>query len=577
MVKMADAGKWTVKRHSAAAREVAELFRVEEVTAGILLNRGLKNRREIREYLYGGLECLHDPMLLTDMEKACGLIRDHIQAGSKFCIVGDYDIDGIMASYILKRGLLELGIRADVLIPDRVRDGYGINTRLVSEAHDRGADVIITCDNGIAALEAVEAAKELGMTVIVTDHHEVHALPEADAVIDPGRPGDAYPNKALCGAAVAWKLILALGADPGHRLLQYAGFATVGDVMDLTGENRILVKEGLKQLRETDNAGLRTLAGICGVDLRNLNTFHIGFVLGPCLNASGRLHSAMLGLQLLESTGDAGARHIAEELKDLNESRKALTAQAVREAEEQIASAPWRQDPVYVVYMPEIHESIAGIVAGRIRETHNRPAFVLTKSGEEVKGSGRSVEGYDMAAGLVETADLLLKFGGHPMAAGLSLRREQVDEFRRKINACCPLTEEDLVPRVSLDALLPITDITWKLADELSLLEPFGKGNPKPVFGQKYVCCHHPRIFGARHNLLKMRVRPVSNPANADPAAPGFDPAYSGPEVDAICFRDVDALYARIQESPVISIAYEIGIDTYMGERRLQIVITHFQ
>ena len=569
--------RWTYRKPQEGAAAAAEALGIDPVVAGILLSRGLRTRAEMETFLHGDLSGLRDPFELKDMDRAAAILKRKIASGARIRVIGDYDIDGVMASYILKRGLTELGADADVRIPNRITDGYGLNPSMIGEASEEGIDTIVTCDNGIAALEAVRLAKEKGMTIIVTDHHEVLDLPEADAVVDPKRKDDTSSTPQLCGAAVAWKLILALGGDPGMDMLQYAAFATVGDIVDLTGENRIIVKEGLKRLRSTDNPGLIALAEAQGVSLANADTYQIGFVLGPCLNASGRLDTAMRAAQLLEAPDAARAKRLAGELKALNDSRKAMTETGTVQAKRMIEAHGMEDDRILVVFLPEVHESIAGIIAGRIREAYSRPALVLTRAEEGVKGSGRSIESYNMFEGLVKVKDLLLRFGGHPMAAGLTLKEETVGELRRRLNEDCGLTESDLTPKVLMDAILPVESVSEKLIRDLELLAPFGKANPKPMFGEKYVFCEHPRIFGARHSLLRMRVRSLESPEDADPDRLGFQPSAKGRPLDAICFRNVDALAERIAEDPVLSIVYEPEINEYMGHRRIQLVVTHFQ
>lgn len=569
--------KWTVYAKRADFNAIAEKFHIDPVVARVIRNRDIIGDDAIEEYLHGGLDLLQDPYGLKGMERAVRIIRGKIDEGKKIRIIGDYDIDGIMSSYILKRGLRGLGADVDIQIPNRITDGYGVSSSMIRTAYEDGVDTILTCDNGIAAGEQVDLAKSLGMTVIVTDHHEVLQVPDADVVIDPKQEGDTYRNKNLCGAAVAWKLILALGGDPDMELLQYAAFATVGDIVDLTGENRIIVKEGIKQLRKTDNLGLRALAEAQNMDISKLSAYHIGFVLGPCLNASGRLDTAMRATDLLESENENLAERHAMELKNLNDSRKAMTAAGFDRAVKIIEENHYDKDKVMVVYIPDIHESIAGIVAGRIREKYGHPVFVLTNGEECVKGSGRSIETYSMFDELVKVKDLLLKFGGHPMAAGLSMEMENVDEFRRRLNENCTLQEEDLATVVRIDVPMPISYVTENLVEELKMLEPFGKANEKPVFAQKHVYFEHPRLFGPKHNLLRCRVRSMSIPGDADPERLGFQAAVEGPAIDAVCFRNAEQLYERILRSPDVSIVYEPQIDEYMGRRRLEIVVTHFQ
>lgn len=568
--------KWMVAAKRADFYAIARKFGIDPVTARLIRNRDIVGDEAIEEYLRGGLSYLHDPMGLPDMDRAVCILKKKIEEGKRIRVVGDYDIDGIMASYILKRGLTELGARADIRIPDRVRDGYGINEHIVRDAALDGIDTIVTVDNGISAGPQMDLARELGMTTIVTDHHEVLEMPGADAVIDAKRSDCTYPYREMCGAAIAWKLVLALGGDPEMDLLQYAAFATVGDIVDLTGENRIIVKEGLERLRRTGNVGLKALARVCRIPIEALDTYHIGFILGPCLNASGRLNTAMRALALLEETNPAAAAGIAQELKDLNDSRKAMTETGVKEAVRIVEEEGLIRDKILIVYLPDLHESLAGIVAGRIREKYHHPCFILTEGEDGVKGSGRSTENYSMFESLTEVAHLLTRFGGHPMAAGLTLPRENVDAFRRELNALCPLGEEDFQERILIDVPMPISYVNDRLLEELKLLEPFGKGNPKPVFAEKSVFFEHPRIFGAGRNVLKARVRSMASGGDADPARLGFQARVRGNAMDAVFFGETETLLRRIERSPELSVAYCPAYNDFNGQRRIQIVISHF-
>ena len=569
--------KWKLMPKADDCCQIAEHFGIDPVIAQAIRNRGVVGEEAVEKYLHGGISQLEDPFCLKDMDKAVRILKDKIKENALIRVIGDYDIDGIMASYILKRGISELGGRADIRIPNRVRDGYGMNESLIGEAESDGVDTILTCDNGISAHAAVALAREKGMSVIITDHHEVMELPDADAVVDPKREDDNSPNPNLCGAAIAWKLILALGGDPELRMLQYAAFATVGDIVELSGENRILVKEGIRQLRSTDNIGLKALCAASNISAEAISTYHIGFILGPCLNASGRLDSAMRGLELLEAESETAAKRCAEELKELNDSRKGLTESGVREAVDVIREEGLAKDKILVVYLPDVHESIAGIIAGRIREKYMRPAFVLTRAQEGVKGSGRSTENYSMFEELTKVKDLLLKFGGHPMAAGLTLREENLPELRRRLNENCPLSEEDLVPVVHVDALLPVSCVRYHLIEQLEMLEPYGKGNEKPLFADTHVFCDHPRIFGAKHTLLRTRVRSLHSGTAANGNAVALQHAVKGPEFDAISFRNVDELNARIAASPDVALVYEAALNDYLGQKRIQLVIHHFR
>jgi single-stranded-DNA-specific exonuclease len=568
--------KWTVFSKRADFSGIAERFGIDPVIARIIRNRDIVGDEAIEDYLYAGTEKLCDPYLLKGMNDAVRILKGKLADGAKIRIIGDYDIDGIMSSYILKTGLKRLGGSVDIKIPNRVTDGYGLNESLIRIAAEDQIDTIVTCDNGIAALTAVSLAKELGMTVIVTDHHEVLSVPDADAVVDPKQPGDTYPNKNICGAGVAWKLILALGGDPDLDLMQYAAIATVGDIVDLTGENRIIVREGLKRLRHTKNKGLIKLAEVNGIAPDAIDTYHIGFVIGPCLNASGRLDTAMRADALLEADSDRLAEAYASELKSLNDSRKSMTEKGVEAARAVIEDEHLEKDRVLVVFLPDAHESIAGIIAGRLREEYTRPVFVLTRGEEAVKGSGRSIEAYSMFEELVGTKDLLLKFGGHPMAAGLSLTEENIAAFRRRINELCTLTKEDLVEKIRIDVPMPISYVSENLIRQMELLKPFGKGNEKPVFAQKHVYFEHPRLFGAKQNLLKCRVRSMKRGGDADPDKLGFQAATEGLSVDAVAFRRARELYDRVRQSPDVSIVYEPQINHYMGRDSIQLVVRHF-
>ena len=470
--------------------------------------------KAIEKYLHGSRKDFYSPWLLKDMEKAVAILQEKIENRNRIRIIGDYDIDGVMSTYILLESLRGLGCDVDMMIPNRITDGYGINEHLIEQAWQEGRDTIITCDNGIAAVTQIRKAKDLGMTVIVTDHHEVpfedlegerkEILPPADAIVNPKQKACSYPFAGLCGAVVAMKVMEALyekmapEVDLVDKMLPFAGIATIGDVMDLQDENRILVKEGLQRLHHTTNLGLQELIRVNNLEPENISPYHIGFILGPCLNASGRLDTAKRALQLLLADSREEAAVLAGDLKNLNESRKEMTAQGLEKAIEQVESTSMMEDMVLVVFLPECHESLAGIIAGRLRERYHKPSFVLTRGEEGVKGSGRSIESYSMYEKLCECKEYLTKFGGHPMAAGLSLEEENVERFRRKLNEQSGLTEEDLVEKVTIDVPMPIHYIRKDLVQELSLLEPFGKGNEKPLFAQKNLWVSQMRVFGKK-------------------------------------------------------------------------------
>ena len=569
--------RWVMTAKKADFEAIGKKFDIDPVVARVLRNRDLTTDEEIRRFLYGGTRDLYDPMLLLGMDRAVEILRGKIAEKKKIRVIGDYDIDGIMATYILMKGFLELGAYVDCAIPNRITDGYGLNENLVRLAADSDIDTIVTCDNGISAGASIRIAKELGMTVIVTDHHEVLEMPEAaDVVIDAKQPGETYPYRELCGAAVAMKLIQALGGNREMEFLQFAAFATIGDVVDLTGENRIIVKEGLKALRKTDNPGLLALAHECKVDITELGTYHVGFILGPCLNASGRLDTATKALRLLAAKDPLNAQELARELRELNEERKAMTEEGVEDAVAQIEGAD-EIPPVLVVFLPELHESLCGIVAGRMREKYHHPCFVLTTNDDGVKGSGRSIESYSMFEKLCEVKELLGKFGGHPMAAGLSMPEENVEAFRKEINEKCGLTEEDLLPKVVIDVPMPVAYMTEELAEQLQLLEPYGKANPRPVFADRQVSMTHPRIFGANRNVLKARVRSLEVPGDSREDMIGVQLAEIGPCFDGIAFKNVEALYEKIEKDHWMCIAYSPRFNEYMGRRRVELEILHFR
>lgn len=531
-------------------------------------------------YLNGTVEDLYDGLLMKDMDRAVDILKEKIEEGKKIRVIGDYDIDGVNATYILQQGLAGLGADVDTDIPDRIKDGYGLNQMLIDRALEDDVDTIITCDNGIAAMNEIAYGKENGMTIVVTDHHEVpyleengkkkYLLPPADAVVDPHRADCEYPFKGLCGAAVAYKLVEVLYRVSGkseqevehlqERLMENVAIATIGDVMDLVGENRVFVKKGLELLKTTKNEGLHALMQCTGVDTANLNTYHIGFVIGPCINAGGRLDTAKRALELLNASNRREAVTLAADLKELNDSRKEMTEEGVEEAVRQIESSSWKDDQVLVVYLPECHESIAGIIAGRIKERYYRPTFVLTKGETGVKGSGRSIEAYDMFAEMSRCRELFTKFGGHKLAAGLSLEEENVEVFRKRINELADLTEEDLQMKVSIDMRLPFPYINEELIHELKILEPFGKGNGKPLFAESKLRVIQPRIFGKNRNVLKCRLEDQQ-----------------GNQMEAVYFGEVEDCLQKMEKKQIMSFTYYPSINEYMGRRTIQLTIVNYQ
>lgn len=555
---------------------IGERFGIDQVTARIIRNRDVIGEKAIEKYLHGSRKDFYSPWLLKDMEKAVAILQEKIENRNRIRIIGDYDIDGVMSTYILLESLRGLGCDVDMMIPNRITDGYGINEHLIEQAWQEGRDTIITCDNGIAAVTQIRKAKDLGMTVIVTDHHEVpfedleggrkEILPPADAIVNPKQKACSYPFSGLCGAVVAMKVMEALyekmapEVDLVDKMLPFAGIATIGDVMDLQDENRILVKEGLQRLHHTTNLGLQELIRVNNLEPENISPYHIGFILGPCLNASGRLDTAKRALQLLLADSREEAAVLAGDLKNLNESRKEMTAQGLEKAIEQVESTSMMEDTVLVVFLPECHESLAGIIAGRLRERYHKPSFVLTRGEEGVKGSGRSIESYSMYEKLCECKEYLTKFGGHPMAAGLSLEEENVERFRRKLNEQSGLTEEDLVEKVTIDVPMPIHYIRKDLVQELSLLEPFGKGNEKPLFAQKNLWISQMRVFGKNRNVVKMRLTDEN-----------------GYPMDGVYFGNGDEFAEEGSGKRKISIVYYPDINMYQGRESLQVIIRHYQ
>ena len=572
--------KWFVAMKKADFNGIAEKYQISPIIARLMRNRDVIGDEAIDFYLNGTVEDLYDGLLMKDMDRAVDILKEKIEEGKKIRVIGDYDIDGVNATYILQQGLAGLGADVDTDIPDRIKDGYGLNQMLIDCALEDDVDTIITCDNGIAAMNEIAYGKENGMTIVVTDHHEVpyleengekkYLLPPADAVVDPHRADCEYPFKGLCGAAVAYKLVEVLYRVSGkseqevehlqESLMENVAIATIGDVMDLVGENRVFVKKGLELLKTTKNEGLHALMQCTGVDTANLNTYHIGFVIGPCINAGGRLDTAKRALELLNAPNRREAVTLAADLKELNDSRKEMTEEGVEEAVRQIESSSWKDDQVLVVYLPECHESIAGIIAGRIKERYYRPTFVLTKGETGVKGSGRSIEAYDMFAEMSRCRELFTKFGGHKLAAGLSLEEENVEVFRKRINELADLTEEDLQMKVSIDMRLPFPYINEELIHELKILEPFGKGNGKPLFAESKLRVIQPRIFGKNRNVLKCRLEDQQ-----------------GNQMEAVYFGEVEDCLRQMEKKQIMSFTYYPSINEYMGRRTIQLTIVNYQ
>lgn len=557
--------RWVEIRKGADFRAIGEKFQISPLTARLIRNKDITGEQEIKEYLHGTLEDLHPASLMKGIPEAVELLRKKLKEHAAIRIIGDYDIDGVCSTYILLRGFRAAGAQVDTDIPDRKKDGYGLNKELVKRAYDAGVDTIVTCDNGIAAVQEIAYAEGLGMTVIVTDHHEVQEeLPPAQVIVNPRQTDCPYPFKKLCGAAVAWKLVGELWkqmklpmAALYDDLLMFAGFATVGDVMDLTGENRILVREGLKRLRMTTHPGMSALIEVNELARDTLSAFHIGFVLGPCINASGRLATAKRALELLDTEEQDLALERAAELKHLNDERKELTEQGLTQAVDLIEHSSLTDDRVLVVYLPDCHESLAGIIAGRIRERYYRPVFVLTRAEDGVKGSGRSIETYSMFEEMSKCKELYTKYGGHPMAAGVSMPEEHVELFRQRLNELCTLTEEELTEVIHIDMALPFSYVSERLVEELSLLEPFGKGNTKPVFAARNVQVLESRVLGKNQNVLRMKLMDES-----------------GITLEGIYFHNcMQEVLRDLQGKKAIHILYYPEINEFRGRRSLQLRI----
>ena len=583
--------KWLVVQKGADFQKIGQKFGISPVTARLIRNREVIGDEAVDKYLNGSLEDLYDPHLLKDAELLTEILKKKIQEKKPIRIIGDYDIDGVMSTYILYKGLKQCGAIVSTQIPDRMKDGYGINENLIDLAGKDGIDTIVTCDNGIAAIPEIAHAKELGMTVLVTDHHEIpyeevdgtriYKRSLADAIVNPKQAECEYPFRELCGAAVAWKVLQVLYEKMGkpkedtYEFLENVAFATVGDVMDLTDENRILVKEGLKRIHHTTNRGMRALIYQNHMEPEQINAYHFGFVLGPCINASGRLDTAKVSLSLFLQEEEAEAAKIARTLVELNEQRKDMTEQGVEEAR-RLVEETYASDKVLVIYLPKVHESLAGIIAGRVRESYHRPVFVLTDAEDGVKGSGRSIEEYSMYEELCKCSDLFTKFGGHPMAAGLSLPEKNVDIFRKRINQCAALTEDDLIPKIRIDIPMPASYADVNLIREFSVLEPFGKANIKPQFADKELRIARAVVLGRNQNVLRLNLLTASNE-----------------NVTAIYFGDIDLFreyyrqkygqqelelaFAGKPNQIRMQIVYYPEINTYNGNETVQIIVKNYR
>lgn len=585
--------RWRLYAKKADFAAISKAYGINQVTARIMRNRGVETKEEIESYLKGDLDYLSDPALMKDADKAASLLEAAIANNELIAISSDFDNDGIFSGLLLKEAIIELGGRAAIFTPNRVMEGYGVNSRIVEEANAKGASVLLTCDNGIAAFEAIEEAKKLGMTVIVTDHHEVpfeehdgkktYLLPKADAIVDPKQEDCAYPFKSLCGTGVAYQLMTLLFRRMKRTMsrqeifLQYTAIATVADVMELVGENRILVRKGLSYLNHTNHIGLRALMEVCGITPEQVRAYHIGFILGPCFNAAGRLDTIVHALALLESKEYDQALALAGELWAMNEERKELTRVGTERAVELIEHATWKDEHVYLVYIKDCHESVAGIIAGRLRERYYRPVLVFTDASEEgqIKASGRSIDDYDMFTELSAFRNLFLRFGGHKMAAGLTMEKKNLETLRDGLNARCTLTQTQLMPLVMIDAAMPLGYISEEVIADLEKLEPFGRANEKPLFAQQHLSVLRLSRIGKNRNVVKMSVM--------------------GPEgiiMDALYFGDTDVFFDFLEEeygrdnvaaalrgmrnTIDIGVTYYPQINEFQGKRSLQIVIQNY-
>ena len=568
--------KWFVSAKKADFTEIGKKFHITPMTARIIRNRDVVGEEQIRKYLHGSTADLYSPWELSGMKDGISLLQQAVAGGEKIRVIGDYDIDGVCATYILLTGLKKIGANVDTVIPDRIKDGYGINEHLIDGAKKDGIQVIVTCDNGIAASSQISYAKELGMKVIVTDHHEVpyeeiesgrvEKLPPADVIINPKQEYCNYPWKGLCGGAVAWKLVTALyetygvGMEEAYKLLEFAAIATVGDIMELQDENRIIVKEGLNRIHHTKNIGLKSLIEVNGLDRESIGAYHIGFVLGPCINAGGRLDTAKRALELFSSEDKESADRLAGDLKALNDSRKELTKDGVEEAIRQVLETGRRSERVLVIYLPDCHESIAGIIAGKVKERFYRPTIVLTDAEEGVKGSGRSIPGYHMFEELCKVGELFTKFGGHPMAAGMSLPKENIQKLRRQLNDNCILTAEDMIEKLSIDIAMPLQYISEEFIEELKVLEPFGNGNSKPLFAERDFHVLQSQVLGKNKNTVKV-----------------YGTNAAGCHMEGLYFGDPEELLELLKKKDTISITYYPSVNEFRGKRTLQIMIQDFQ
>ena len=580
--------KWLLRNRKVDLKAMSEKYKISQLLCKLMVNRDIIDENIINSYINPVYKYLHSPKTMKDVVIAVDIIKRKIQENKKIRIIGDYDVDGIISVFILYTALKKCGANVDYEIPDRIKDGYGINENIVKVAYDEGVDTIITCDNGISAIDQIQYAKDLGLTVIVTDHHDVPFIEEdgvrtflssqADAIINPKQIECEYKFKSICGAGVAFKLMEALYEEIGmdkeecYKLIEFVAIATVCDVVDLIDENRIFVKNGLEMLNNSKNIGINALKKACGLEDKEITAYHLGFVIGPCLNASGRLDSAKKGLELLLMEDDEEAKNLAQEIVDLNDARKNMTKEGVDRAINIIDSTDINNDKILVVYIPDIHESLAGIVAGRVKEKYNKPTIILIKSEEGVKGSARSIEEYNMFEGLLACKELLDKFGGHPMAAGLSLQEDKVDELRIALNNKCELTDEDLTRKIMIDSSLPLEYLNLHLIEELNVLEPFGKGNSKPVFGVRDAKITKAILLGKDKNVLKLKLL-TNNNITIDAMIFNDLENFESKIIEKYGNEGLDNLYNKSNNNIPMDFTFYPSINEWNGNKSIQIVV----
>lgn len=580
--------KWLLRNRKVDLKAMSEKYKISQLLCKLMVNRDIIDENIINSYINPVYKYLHSPKTMKDVVFAVDIIKRKIQENKRIRIIGDYDVDGIISVFILYTALKKCGANVDYEIPDRIKDGYGINENIVKVAYDEGVDTIITCDNGISAIDQIQYAKDLGLTVIVTDHHDVPFIEEdgvrtflssqADAIINPKQIECEYKFKSICGAGVAFKLMEALYEEIGmdkeecYKLIEFVAIATVCDVVDLIDENRIFVKNGLEMLNNSKNIGINALKKACGLEDKEITAYHLGFVIGPCLNASGRLDSAKKGLELLLMEDDEEAKNLAQEIVDLNDARKNMTKEGVDRAINIIDSTDINNDKILVVYIPDIHESLAGIVAGRVKEKYNKPTIILTKSEEGVKGSARSIEEYNMFEGLLACKELLDKFGGHPMAAGLSLQEDKVDELRKALNNKCELTDEDLTRKIMIDSSLPLEYLNLHLIEELNVLEPFGKGNSKPVFGVRDAKITKAMLLGKDKNVLKLKLL-TNNNITIDAMIFNDLENFESKIIEKYGNEELDNLYNKSNNNIPMDFTFYPSINEWNGNKSIQIVV----